>query len=60
MTTPTEQRERAARLFLMACEAYGRGEPKSAEALIERANKYADQAAGLLSNGDQQLQKTEP
>jgi hypothetical protein len=41
----------------MACDAYGRGEPRFAEVLIQRANQYADQAAGLRSDGDQQLQQ---
>ena len=44
-------------LFLMACDAYGRGEPRFAEVLIQRANQYADQAAGLRSEGDKQLQQ---
>jgi hypothetical protein len=57
MTTPAEHRERAARLYLVACDAYGRGEPKIAEVLIQRANQYADQAAGLRSDGDQRLQQ---
>jgi hypothetical protein len=57
MTTPAEQRRRAARLYLMACDAYGRGEPKIAEVLIQRANQYADQAAGLRSDNDPPLRK---
>jgi hypothetical protein len=40
------------RLYLMACDAYGRGDPKIAEVFIQ-ANQYADQAAGLRSDGDQ-------
>ena len=53
MTTPAEQRQRAARLFLMASAAYGRCEPKLAEQLIKKSNECADQAAGLRSAGDQ-------
>jgi hypothetical protein len=57
MTTPAEHRERAGRLYLMACDAYGRGEPEIAEVLIQRANQYADQAADLRTDGDQRLQQ---
>jgi len=57
MTIPTKQRERAARLFLMASDAYARGEPKLAELLIEKSNECADQAAGLWSGGNQQWQQ---
>ena len=49
MTIPAKQRERAARLFLMASDAYARGEPKLAELLIEESNECADQAAGVWS-----------
>ena len=52
MTIPTKQRERAARLFLMASDAYARGEPKLAELLIEESNECADRAAGVWSGGN--------
>ena len=54
MTTPAKQRERAASLYLMASDAFGRGEPEFAEILIQKANQYADQAAGLQSCGGEQ------
>ena len=57
MTIPTKQRERAARLFLMASDAYARGEPKLAELLIEESNECADRAAGVWSGGNQQRQQ---
>jgi len=56
MTIPAKQRERAARLFLMASDAYARGEPKLAELLIEKSNECADQAAGGWSGGKRQRQ----
>jgi hypothetical protein len=59
MTIPEKQRERAARLFLMASDAFGRGEPDIAEILIRKANQYADQAAGLQS-GSRERQRSDP
>ena len=59
MTTPAKQRERAASLYLMASDAFGRGEPEFAEILIQKANQYADQAAGLQSCGGEQRQQNE-
>jgi phage shock protein A len=59
MTTLAKQRERAARLFQMASDAFGRGEPEFAEILIQKANQYADQAAGLQSCGGEQRQQNE-
>jgi hypothetical protein len=53
MTIPAKQRERAARLFLMASDAYARGEPKLAELLIEESNECADQAAGVWTQRQQ-------
>jgi hypothetical protein len=47
--TPAKQRELAASLYLMAIDAFVRGEPDIAEILIRKANQYADQAAGLQS-----------
>ncbi len=44
MPTPEKKRERAAKLYLMASDAYERGDKKLAEILIERANQYADAA----------------
>jgi hypothetical protein len=59
MTTPAKQRQRAARLFLMASAAYGRCGPKLAERLIEKSNECTDRAAGLPGDGDKALQNTE-
>jgi hypothetical protein len=60
MKTSAYQRKRAARLFLMAVDAYGRGEPKVAQLLIQKSNACADQAAGVCNGDDQQhQQKTE-
>ena len=59
MPTPAKQRERAASLYLMASDAFGRGEPEFAEILIRRANQYADQAAGVGSGGGEQRQQNE-
>jgi hypothetical protein len=57
--TPAKQRERAASLYLVASDAFGRGEPEFAEILIQKANQYADQAAGLQSCGGSQRQQNE-
>ena len=57
MTIPEKQRERAARLFLMASDAYARGKPKLAELLIKKSNECADQAAGVWSGGNPQRQQ---
>jgi hypothetical protein len=59
MPTQAKQRERAASLYLMASDAFARGEPDFAEILIRRANQYADQAAGLWSGDDEQQQQDE-
>ena len=59
MPTPAKQRERAASLYLMASDAFGRGEPEFAEILIQKANQYADQAAGLQSCGGEQWQQND-
>jgi hypothetical protein len=45
MATPEEKWERAARLYLMASDAYGRGDPELAEMLVARGNQYADEVA---------------
>ena len=50
--------ERAASLYLMASNAFGRGEPEFAEVLIQKANQYVDQAVGLQSCGGEQRQQT--
>ena len=57
MPTPAKQRERAASLYLMASDAFGRGQQSFAERLIQRANQYADEAAGLRSGGAEQRQQ---
>ena len=54
-----KQRERAASLYLMASDAFARGEPDVAEILIRKANQYADQAAGLWSGDGEQRQQGE-
>ena len=59
MPTPAKQRERAASLYLMASDAFARGEPDFAEILIRKANQYADQAAGLWSGDGEQRQQGE-
>jgi phage shock protein A len=59
MTAPAEQREHAAHLYLMAGDAFARGDSDLAEMLIKRANQYADQAAGLQSCGREQRQHNE-
>jgi hypothetical protein len=57
MPTPAKQRERAASLYLMASDAFARGEPDVAEILIRKANQYADQAAGVGSGDGEQRQE---
>jgi hypothetical protein len=54
MPTPAKQRERAASLYLMASDAFARGEPDFAEILIRKANQYADRAAGVGGGGGEQ------
>ena len=56
MPTPENKRERAARLYLMAADAYSRDDANLAEALIAKANQYADQAVTQGRNA-QQLQQ---
>jgi hypothetical protein len=55
MPTRQKQRERAGSLYLMASDAFGRGDQKIAEVLVTLANRYADLAAGLQSEDDQHL-----
>jgi hypothetical protein len=45
MPTPERKWERAARLYLMASDACGRGDAELAEMLVARGNQYADEAA---------------
>jgi hypothetical protein len=52
MPTPEKKRERAAQLYLMASDAYKRGNKKLAELLIARANQYADEAAAQADQQD--------
>ena len=59
MPTPAKQRERAASLYLMASDAFERGDPDFAEILIRKANHYADQAAGLRSGEGNQRRQDE-
>ena len=42
--TPERKRGRAGCLYLMASDAYDRGDAKLAEIFIARANQYADEA----------------
>jgi hypothetical protein len=59
MPTPAKQRERAASLYLMASDAFARGQPDFAEILIRKANQYADEAAGVGGGGGEQEQQDE-
>ena len=59
MITPEKQRRHAGCLYLMASDAFERGERKFAELLVTLANRYADRAAGLQSADDQHRQMTE-
>ena len=59
MPTPAKQRERAAKLYLMASDAFARGQPDFAEILIRKANQYADEAAGVGGGGGEQEQQDE-
>jgi len=43
----------------MASDGFLRGEPEFTEILIQKANQYADQAAGLQSCGGEQRQQNE-
>jgi len=45
MPTIERKRERAAQLYLMAGDAFGRGDANFAQVLIAKANQYADEAA---------------
>jgi hypothetical protein len=42
----------------MASDGFLRGEPEFTEILIQKANQYADQAAGLQSCGGEQREQT--
>jgi len=57
MPTPERKRERAGSLYLMASNAYDRGDAKLAEILITRANQYADEAAAQAAQQQQPTSK---
>ena len=56
MSAPESKRDWAARLYLMAGDAYERGHAKLAEVLIARANQYADEAVAQAVQQQQQPQ----
>ena len=59
MATAKKKWERAARLYLMASDAYGRGDAELAEMLVARGNQYADEAAAQAAQQPQQPQQGE-
>ena len=59
MATPEKKWERAARLYLMASDAYGRGDAELAEMLVARGNQYADEAVAQTAQQQQQPQQGE-
>jgi hypothetical protein len=56
MPMPEREWERAGQLYLMAVDAFGRGDAKLAEMFIARANHYANEAAAQSA----QQQQPEP
>jgi phage shock protein A len=57
MPTLERKRERAAQLYLMAGDAFGRGDANLAQMLMAKANQYADEAAALaIAQQEQELQ----
>ena len=59
MPTPEKNRERAGQLYLMACDAYARGDVKLAEVLVAKGNLYADEAGALAAQQEQPMQLNE-
>ena len=47
MPTPEDKRTHAAQLYLMAADAFARGDRLRAELFVAKANQYADEAAAL-------------
>ena len=47
MPTPEDKRTHAAQLYLMAADAFARGDRLRAELFVAVANQYADEAVAL-------------
>jgi hypothetical protein len=54
MSTPEENWGWTARLYIMASDAYGRGDAEFAEILIARGNQYADELVAQAAQQQQQ------
>ena len=56
MPTPEAKRERAGLLYLLASDAFDKGNRKLAELFIARANQFADEATAQVAQRQQQPQ----